>query len=339
MSTTTPSIINDENEPRLVKRQNAALSIILIAIFSVIFIVGIILLIVFIVAPQGNQLVNKPYLSSSGVPVVTYFHNMKLLPRAVQNIPPGDVCVDQAQCVPGSYCNASGLCQVGTLTGNNQVCAENNDCGVGNYCGGGNVCVSGVGWTAGGPCINDNNCALGFRCDESICVGVAPDPVPDAFTTVAVYRISSTTPALHVTDLLTPNADASIFNGGKPVWFGCGETGINRVPVYLWFNSTLNDYIFSLSDLIPFRTGTAGYIIQNSGNPVMYVFTIQYQKTVPIYILQGFQLANQTRYHVSEPSRTALPTDQFLGSTMLYEQNANINVTNSFLGYAFIREQ
>lgn len=338
MSTPTLSITNDEAQPRVVKRQNAALSIILIAIFVAVFVVGIVLLIVFIVAPQGNQIINKPNLASSGIPITVGFHDMRLLPRAVQNIPPGGTCVDQAQCVPGTFCNASGLCQVGTGKMVNQVCVSNDECGVGNYCGGGNVCQPGVGWTTGGPCTNKNNCALGFQCANKVCNGVPLPAIPDPFTTVPVFRISTKISGLHITDLLNPKADATLYNSGNPVWFGCGETGTDRVPVYLWYNPSLEDYVFSRSNASPFKTGTSGYVIQNAGNPAFYLFTIQYDRTVPVYVLEGFQLLTARKYHIGVPNFTLLPPDQFLGNSMIYELNSNATDPSSLLGYAFIQE-
>jgi hypothetical protein len=154
-------------------------------------------------------------------------------------------------------------------------------------------------------------------------------------TYVPVYRIVSSVGGKHLTDTTTPPIGAVFYSGYNATWFGCGETGTNRTPIYQWENTTTQDFVFSASNVSPFTNGTNGYSL-TSPNPVLWLFSVQYFNTIPIYVMEGFQLTTAITSHVAWQNSTLYPNQQFLDNSVIYEQNVNSSDIG-ILGYGFIQ--
>lgn len=159
--------------------------------------------------------------------------------------------------------------------------------------------------------------------------------VTGLFTKVPIFRKTSLVKSIHLTDLWNPVPGDALYNGGNPVYYGCIQPGPSRVAIYQWVNILIDDYVLSRSNIQPFQSGTNGYVLDNGGNPIMYIFDTQQNRTFPLYILEGFQTISNTKYHMGWVNATVYPNQQFVGNSNIYESNSDSN-DPIILGYVFI---
>lgn len=299
-------------------------SLILVGVLMIILLVVIIVLVVFVIAPETATRTETSFVSPSAPTTPTV------------NLPPGSVCTGVSECVPDYYCSGSGICTSGSARPMNAVCSQSSQCQIGSYCSGAFTCQPGVGWTTGGPCNTANDCQEGYDCVSGTC-SVSVLPVVPACTLVPVYNVllsSPTTSLLHVNSVTTVPTNALFYQSSNPIWYGCSTAGANRIPIYLWKKASINDYILSVSAVQPFTNGTSGYVIENSGNPVIYTFDTQFADTVPIYSLFGFSFSDATNYAATQANSTSF-TQEYQQQKTIYTQIVT-DTSAGFLGYGII---
>lgn len=316
--------MENENEEFDYKKWKTLITVGIVS--AVILIVVGVFLLIFIIAPDTATVLNVPYVP----PIET------LTPAT--NIPPGGTCSEVGQCVPGYFCNSVNVCTIGSPVLTNGNCVVNNQCSVNSYCSGNYTCQPGVGWLEGGPCFTNNDCQMGSNCINSICTAVLL-PIFPPCTQVFVYQIMNTgilgATDLHLNSVVTLPSSPLYYNGTLPSWAGCSATGTNLVPVYIWQSSSLtfnNDFVFALSNVQPFKSGTQGYTLTNGGNPVLYVSTISASNLVPIYTLAGFNTIDGQTYHCTSPGLTILqvPMDGQIVTYSGFQDDINNGLLGNF---------
>ena len=305
-------------------------------VFIILLFIAIAIVIALVSIPTGKILYGP---QSSGV-TLAFPKLLETTPLLTTNtvqtyIMPGGNCNSTAECVPNAYCNGDNICAYGRGKGLNANCWANAECLTGYYCSGAFNCLIGEGWNAGGPCEADGNCAQNNICVNNVCQPISYPAVFGVFTKVPIYRKTSLINSIHLTDLYNPVPGDALYNGGNPVYYGCVESGPNRIPIYQWVNVLIDDYVLSRSNVQPFKSGTNGYVLDNLGNPIMYIFDKQLNRTFPLYVLEGFQTITDTKYHVCWPNSTIYPNQQFIGNSVIYEQNVDSN-DPIILGYIFL---
>jgi len=154
-------------------------------------------------------------------------------------------------------------------------------------------------------CTTNENCRLGLICDASTCkVPVTTRPPSQVSTTaapqlcpadqrVAIYRLSCGFPQL--SDTTSPPTNAQFYPSTQtsPIWYGCRDSGLGRIPLYSWIKTTYGkrlytgssaicpDRIFSSTNAYPdifpaddFRRTSpfGGYTLENNGDPICYIY-------------------------------------------------------------------
>lgn len=292
---------------KLVKKTQYVL--IIVISFAAVSLVLMIIIWAVVLAPETATILEIPYV----VPPTQV--------DAPRNIQPGATCDKIGVCVPGYYCNADGVCEIGTAKKTNDNCFVNRNCAYGSYCSGSFTCQSGPGWNPGGPCIHSSDCKEGGNCVNSVCVAVLL-PILPSCTPVFVYQLlnpGTVATILHINSVVTLPTNPLYFGQAGVLWVGCTAPGADLVPVYLWARAAITDYILSKSNVAPFHSGTNLYTIQNSGNPVLYIFSSAFSNTIPIYKLQGHSFVDNNNYHCTSPNQTSI-TQETSGQFITYEQ-------------------
>lgn len=231
-----------------------------------------------------------------------------------QNTPTGGNCSQLSACASGNFCNEDGICTQGVALTEGQACTGTQQCILGTICNANNICVASVtNGNVGQSCNSNANCNLGLICDSSTRVCKAPTtttvapgvttPPPsvlcDSTQRIGVYRIY-TARDRQLSDTTNPPVGSTFYPPqASPIWYGCTTSGPNRIPLYSWVKGR-RDRVFSLSNRNPFEYTGHGYTLENSGNPMAYVYSSKVDNSVvPLIRLSGENQDEQKVYHTT----------------------------------------
>lgn len=253
----------------------------------------------------------------------------------------GYPCSKISDCVTGTFCAENRTCVLGTARDIDSPCVHDRQCLVGTHCANGNICVEGTGKKRGETCTISNNCVIGYNCVSSSCSSssssTTSSPASTTGVKIPVYRTFKASRQQFI-DSANPAYGSIFYPNSTPIWYGISASGTGRIPIYGWLNTNVGvlpgDWVWSKSNSEPFTGATNGYVIQNNGKPILYLYSSKINSEVlPIYRLLGFDPNYSKTYHTTQVNSTTLEAPD-TGYGISY--SSDDSQVTPLLGYGFV---